>query len=185
SGEAQLADIACSSGFSQNPTATIVARPGAAMLRIAEVSGLEDFRRPPLFSNADIARVGVQLLGLNLGLITVTGSAAAEIAQSRPSSIEFSSDDISKATWKTGATRDLSQSLTLSLINDLDLSVSVARLELDVLNLVKPAITGVLTGVSGVLDGILDNVLAALGVGVGEADIRVTYASCGRPVLVQ
>ena len=35
------------------------------------------------------------------------------------------------------------------------------------------------------LDAIVYNTLLALGIKVGEADIRVSFASCKRPVLVQ
>ena len=49
----------------------------------------------------------------------------------------------------------------------------------------KPAVTALLNSVSVPVDTLLYNTLAALGVGIGQADIRVTGASCGRAVLVQ
>ncbi|WP_206075320.1 pilus assembly protein TadG-related protein [Mesorhizobium tamadayense] len=49
----------------------------------------------------------------------------------------------------------------------------------------KPAVTTLLNSVTAPVDGLVYNVLAALGVHVGEADVRVTGATCGRSVLVQ
>jgi uncharacterized membrane protein len=42
-----------------------------------------------------------------------------------------------------------------------------------------------LNGVTAPVDALVYNVLAALGVRVGEADVRVVGATCGRSVLVQ
>ena len=82
----------------------------------------------------------------------------------------------------------LTQSLTTSLVNNLSLSVKALGLGLDitaVLGTVKPAVVTVLNGVTAPVDDLVYNTLAALGVHVGEADIRVTGATCGRSVLVQ
>ncbi|EHH10083.1 hypothetical protein MEA186_20709, partial [Mesorhizobium amorphae CCNWGS0123] len=89
---------------------------------------------------------------------------------------------------KTVSTKNLTQSLTTSLVNNLSLSVSALGLGIDVsalLGTVKPAVVTLLNGVTAPVDDLVSNTLAALGVHVGEADIRVTGATCGRSVLVQ
>ncbi|TIX95545.1 MAG: hypothetical protein E5V22_35030, partial [Mesorhizobium sp.] len=53
------------------------------------------------------------------------------------------------------------------------------------LGTVKPAVVALLNGVTAPVDELVYNVLAALGVHVGEADVRVMGATCGRSVLVQ
>ena len=53
------------------------------------------------------------------------------------------------------------------------------------LGTVKPAVVALLNSVTAPVDTLLYNVLAALGVSVGQADVRVTGATCGRSVLVQ
>lgn len=53
------------------------------------------------------------------------------------------------------------------------------------LGTVKPAVVGVLSGVTAPVDDLLYNVLSALGDGVGQAEMRITGATCGRSVLVQ
>jgi len=102
--------------------------------------------------------------------------------------LTFSATDIANKTVKTVSTRNISQSLTTSLVNNLSLSVGVLGLGIDLtalLGTVKPAVVTLLNGVTAPVDDLLYNVLSALGVGVGQADVRVTGATCGRAVLVQ
>ena len=116
------------------------------------------------------------------------GSAATAITNNSPTTLTFDATDIANKTIKTVSTRNISQSLTTSLVNNLSLSVNALGLGIDLtalLGTVKPAVVAVLNGVSAPVDDLLYNVLSALGVGVGQADVRVTGATCGRSVLVQ
>ncbi|TJX04914.1 MAG: hypothetical protein E5X43_04740, partial [Mesorhizobium sp.] len=147
-----------------------------------------DFSNPQSFQPAEMAQVSVKLLFLTLNLIGVNGSAAVEIANTDPTILTFNSTDIANKTIKTASTKNLAQSLTTSLVNNLSLSVSALGLGLDVtalLGAVKPAVVTLLNGVTAPVDDLVYNVLAALGVHVGEADVRVIGATCGRAVLVQ
>jgi uncharacterized membrane protein len=65
------------------------------------------------------------------------------------------------------------------------LKVSIGRLTLVSPDLVKKALVDTLGAVTPALDGVLYNLLTAVGVKVGEVDIRVTEVKCQRAVLVQ
>ncbi|CAH2406397.1 Uncharacterized membrane protein [Mesorhizobium escarrei] len=194
SAEAKLTDISCPTGHPDSLKVTIAARPGLASLHLGasdadnSPSAFADFSDPQSFQNAEIAQVSVKLLFLTLNLIGVNGSAAVEIANTDPTILTFNSTDIASKTIKTASTKNLTQSLTTSLVNNLSLSVSALGLGLDVtalLGTVKPAVVALLNGVTAPVDDLVYNVLGALGVRVGEADVRVMGATCGRSVLVQ
>jgi uncharacterized membrane protein len=161
-----------------------------ATVRLAESpdSGFADFSKPQSFHDATIAEVSLKLLLLSLDLLKVNGQAAVEVANLTPTTLVFDSAEIAAAKTKTVSTRNITQSLTLSLINNLSLSVSALGLGIDVtalLGTVKPAVTALLTSVAEPVDTLLYNSLAMLGIGIGQADVRVTDATCGRAVLVQ
>jgi uncharacterized membrane protein len=121
-------------------------------------------------------------------LLRVTGSSAFAVTNMTPTTLTYNATDIASKAIKTVSTKNLTQSLTTSLVNNLSLSVNALGLGLDVtalLSTVKPAVTTLLNGVTAPVDDLLYNVLGALGVHVGEADVRVTGATCGRSVLVQ
>jgi uncharacterized membrane protein len=102
--------------------------------------------------------------------------------------LTFDRSDIDGRKIKTVSTRDAVKSLTTSLVSNLSLSVEAAGFGLDVSSLlgtVKPAVVTTLNAVAEPVDTLLNSVLSLVGVNLGQADIRVTGASCGRSVLVQ
>ncbi|RAZ92914.1 hypothetical protein DPM33_03405 [Mesorhizobium hawassense] len=187
--EAKLTDISCPTGPSSIKV-SIAAQPGvvAAHLADSSASGFADFTRPQSFSDAEIADVSLKLLLINLNLLQINGQSAFSVTNMTPTTLTYSATDIANKTIKTVSTKNLTQSLTTSLVNNLSLSVNALGLGIDVtalLGTVKPAVTTLLNGVTAPVDDLVYNVLGALGVHVGEADVRVTGASCGRSVLVQ
>ena len=174
--EASLADISCESG--SNPKVTIAARPGVAAIRIAEPTrgSLADFSQATPFGPARL---------IKLPLLSVEGQSLVEISNMTPTSLVFDSRDISGKAIKTVSTRNLTQSLTASLVGNLDLDIKVLSLGIGLPALVKSSLTTTLTAVTPAIDTLLASVLSMLGVRVGEADVRVTGASCGRAALVQ
>ncbi|UCI06821.1 pilus assembly protein TadG-related protein [Mesorhizobium sp. B1-1-8] len=183
--EAKLTDISCPTGPSSIKV-TIAAQPGvvAAHLANSNASGFADFSKPQSFSNADITDLKLLLIPL----LQATGSSAFSVTNMAPTNLTFSASDIASKAIKTVSTKNLTQSLTTSLVNNLSLTANALGLGLDVtalLGTVKPAVTTLLNGVTAPVDDLLYNVLGALGVHVGEADVRVTGATCGRSVLVQ
>ncbi|WP_246684700.1 pilus assembly protein TadG-related protein [Mesorhizobium sp. B2-7-1] len=187
--EAKLTDITCPTGPSSIQV-SIAAQPGvvAAHLANSSGSGFADFTKPQSFSDAEIADVSLRLLLINLSLIQINGSSYFNVTNMAPTNLTFNATDISNKAIKTVSTRNLTQSLTTSLVNNLSLTVNALGLGIDLtalLGTVKPAVTTLLNGVTAPVDSLLYNVLGALGIRVGEADVRVTGATCGRSVLVQ
>ncbi|RVD57234.1 hypothetical protein EN828_06125 [Mesorhizobium sp. M2D.F.Ca.ET.185.01.1.1] len=187
--EAKLTDISCPTGPSSIKV-SIAAQPGvvAAHLANSSASGFADFTKPQSFSDAEIADVSLKLLLINLNLLQINGQSAFAATNMAPTTLTYNAADIANKTIKTASTKNLTQSLTTSLVNNLSLSVNALGLGIDVtalLGAVKPAVTTLLNGVTAPVDDLVYNVLGALGVHVGEADVRVTGASCGRSVLVQ
>ncbi|TIW65728.1 MAG: hypothetical protein E5V58_30955, partial [Mesorhizobium sp.] len=120
--------------------------------------------------------------------LQINGSSAFSVTNMAPTNLTFNATEIAAKTMKTVSTKNLTQSLSTSLVNNLSLSVKALGAGLDVtalLGTVKPAVVTVLNGVTAPVDSLVYNVLGALGVHVGEADIRVTGGTCGRSVLVQ
>ncbi|MDX8437958.1 TadG family pilus assembly protein [Mesorhizobium australafricanum] len=187
--EAKLTDISCPTGPSSIKV-SIAAQPGVVEAHLANGSagGFADFTKPQSFSDAEIADVSLKLLLVNLNLLQIKGSSAFSITNMAPATLTYNANDIANKAIKTVSTKNLTQSLTTSLVNNLSLSVNALGLGLDVtalLGTVKPAVTTLLNGVTAPVDDLVYNVLGALGVHVGEADVRVTGATCGRSVLVQ
>ncbi|MGX8009098.1 TadG family pilus assembly protein [Mesorhizobium sp. ORM8.1] len=187
--EARLTDITCPTGPSSIQV-TIAAQPGvvAAHLANSNATGFADFTKPQSFSDAEIADVSLKLLLINLSLIQINGSSYFNITNMTPTNLTFNATDIANKAIKTVSTKNLTQSLTTSLVNNLSLTVTALGLGIDLtalLGTVKPAVVTVLNGVTAPVDSLVYNLLGALGVRVGEADVRVTGATCGRSVLVQ
>ncbi|RWX66436.1 hypothetical protein EN780_15155 [Mesorhizobium sp. M4B.F.Ca.ET.089.01.1.1] len=188
--EAKLTDVSCPTGRPDSLKVTIAAQPGivAAHLADTNANGFADFTKPQSFSDAEIADVSVKLLLVNLSLLQINGSSAFSVTNMAPTNLTFNATEIAAKTMKTVSTKNLTQSLSTSLVNNLSLSVKALGAGLDVtalLGTVKPAVVTVLNGVTAPVDSLVYNVLGALGVHVGEADIRVTGGTCGRSVLVQ
>jgi uncharacterized membrane protein len=187
--EAKLTDITCPTGPSSIKV-SIAAQPGVVEAHLAKssASGFADFTKPQSFSDAEIADVSLKLLLINLNLLQINGQSAFSVTNMTPTNLTFNATDIANKAIKTVSTKNLTQSLTTSLVNNLSLSVNALGLGLDgtaLLGAVKPAVTTLLNGVTAPVDDLVYNVLGALGVHVGEADVRVTGATCGRSVLVQ
>lgn len=192
--EAKLTDISCPTGRPDSLTVSVAAKPGVASLHLAasdadnNPTAFADFSNPQSFSDAQIAKISIKLLLITLDLLGVNGSSALEITNNDPTTLTFNATEIANKTIKTVSTKNLTQSLTTSLVNNLSLSISALGLGLDVtalLGTVKPAVVTLLKGVTAPVDELVYNVLAAVGVHVGEADVRVVGATCGRSVLVQ
>lgn len=170
--EGKLAGIDCTGG----QRVSIAAQPGVAELRIAEVGTMTDFSRSPA---ADPAKI------VQAPLLTVTGSADVKVTNNAPTTLVFTGTDIQKRVIKTASTRDITQSLTKSLLNSLNLDVQILGLGLGLPGPIKQTVSGLLSAATPAVDTLLDSLLLTLGVRVGQADIRVTGISCARAVLVQ
>ncbi|MBA1141349.1 pilus assembly protein TadG-related protein [Mesorhizobium neociceri] len=188
--EAKLTDISCPTGRPESIKVTIATRPGVVEAHLAASSAdgnpgaFADFTKPQSFYNTEIAAVRLLLVPL----LSVKGSAAFAMTNMNSTDLVFNYGDITAKTIKTVSTQNLTQSLTTSLVKNLSLTANVLSLPINLsalLGTVKPAVVALLNSVTAPVDTLVYNVLAALGVSVGQADVRVTGATCGRSVLVQ
>jgi len=189
-GEAKVTGITCPTGRQESIKVTIAARPGIASLKIAETddAGFGNFTKPTSFRDAKIADVKVEILFLSIPLIAVTGSAGVDIGNLNTKTLTFDYTDIKNKTIKQASAENFTQALTQSLINDLKLEITALGLPINVtvlLGVVKQPILNLLGTITAPVDNALYTLLTALGVHVGQADIRVTGATCGQSVLVQ
>ncbi|MBZ9965057.1 TadG family pilus assembly protein [Mesorhizobium sp. BR1-1-2] len=183
--EAKLADISCPTGPGSIKV-TIATRPGIVEGHLGDSSsaGFADFTSKETFSNTEVAAVKL----LIIPVLSVVGSAAFDMANNTPTTLTFNKADIDAKTIRTAYTQNFTQSLTTSLVSDLSLTANLLGLPLNLnslLGFVKPPVVALLNGVAAPVDSLLTNLLGALGVRLGEADVRVTGATCGRAVLVQ
>ena len=188
--EARLAEISCPTGRPESLKVSIGAQPGVASLRLANAgdTGFADFTRPLAFGDATLANVSIKLALIKLDLVAIKGSASATVSDLDATTLDFTERDIRERVYKTATTRDLAQSLTSSLLDNLSLSVDAAGLGINVTSLLGPPkalLMPTLKSASGAIDTLLATVLDTFGVRVGKADVRVTGATCGRSVLVQ
>ncbi|RUX98696.1 hypothetical protein EN991_39405, partial [Mesorhizobium sp. M7A.F.Ca.US.005.03.2.1] len=131
----------------------------------------------------------LNLLLLKIPLLQVKGSAGADVTNVNPTNLVFNKTEIAAKIIKATPTRDLTQTLTASLVNDLSLyvgSLGIIGLDLTaILGVVKQPVLALLKTVTAPVDTLLYSLLDTLGVHLGVADVRVTGATCGRAVLVQ
>jgi uncharacterized membrane protein len=177
SARAHLDDIRCNGGNIADAEVQISARPGVVDAYIGEVpnSAFTSFSAPPTVSAANI---------VSAPLIKATGSAHAGVGNMSDTVLTFDYDDIIEKKAKSTHSQDLAQSLVQSLVKDLQLKVNILGLPLATPAAVSSLIASLLSGVAAPLDGVLNTVLSALGIRIGEADVRVHGVRCDGSVLV-
>lgn len=189
--EARLKSIECPTGRPESLRVTIDTTPGIAELYIADAygSGFADFTRKMMFRAVAIADVSLNILFvIKLDLLKIKGFAHAMMGNDVAIPLTFTQSDIAAKKTKTATTSNYTSSLTSTLIDDLKLSVEPLGLPIDIgwlLGVVKPPVQLALGAVTPVLDKLLYNLLGMLGISLGQADVRVTGATCGRALLVQ
>ncbi|MGH6615486.1 pilus assembly protein TadG-related protein [Sphingomonas sp.] len=176
SAEARLSSIDCSTQASRG--VTIEARPNLGQAAIASVNNtnqLANFQQPVTLSTARI---------LQVLLIGVDARAAINLGQSEPwQTVRFDNAAITAATPKTVSSGSAVQSIAASLVSNIELTPVVGPLSLPLGGLVS-AVGAQLGVLAPVVDGLLNTVTGALGVHLGEADVRVTGMRCGMATLV-
>lgn len=181
--EAKLGAISCPTGQRDSIKVAIDARPGIANLYLAEVdpAKIVNFANPAPRSPARLVQ---------LAAIEITAQAQAEIAAMNYKRLNFSADDIDSGKIRQVSTHPVVTSLAESLFSGLSLEISVGLGVLNIPLITLPPNTTALLGatiraVSPAVDALLGEVLKLLGLSLGQADIRVHGATCGRAVLVQ
>ena len=176
SGTATLNALTCGYPNVVTSTATLGVSPGIVDAWIGNVSAadLKNFSTKPNPPSATLAVVGP---------VTVSGRAHATMANSAPTTVNFSYAEIQAQTKKTVNTTSFLSSLTSSLLGDLSLNVQVAGLGLPIPG-IGGTVTGIISGATAPIDQLLASTLAALGVGLGQADVWVSGLRCDGAVLV-
>lgn len=175
--EARVAGASCPDRDHPNGTAEIAVLPGALELAIGQVTNaqMRDF-------GATLPVTPVRIL--DALLLRISAAAHVEVAQTTPVLLAFSSGDIGTARLKTAKTTTLVTSLGQSLLANLKLEISVLGLGLSPLNVIANALKAAITPIAAPLDSIVNTLLTTLGLGIGEADVRVYGVRCLNPVLV-
>ncbi|WP_011580682.1 TadG family pilus assembly protein [Chelativorans multitrophicus] len=177
--EAKLREVTCSPGGVSR--VAIDARPGILEAWIGQVdpSQLKRFDRKPTVQEVQLATVNLPLLPT----IAVKGRAHLQTADETAQTLIFDKREIEGRVLKTAYSTTLAGPLFSSLLGNLKFNTEPKILG----GVIDPVLTGLsqtLAGFGSVIDPILFNVLTALGVRLGEADIRVNGASCSRATLV-
>jgi uncharacterized membrane protein len=175
-GEARLADITCTAAAGQRPTVHLDVRPGVleAALGTLPPGHFDDFGRPVTVTPAKL----VELTALVLSLAPVTASSHIVSGNDAPVHVRFDHQDIAAGRVKRVATDDVLHSLLTSLLANLQIGGSDPGGALaTVARLLEP--------LAAPLDDLVVEALRQAGIRLGEVDLRVSDAQCGRPVLVQ
>lgn len=186
SGTATLAAISCGTTPATDATVTIDATPAA----ITAYLGSESQTDMTNFSNAVPAPGAATILTasvLNTNVLTVTGSAVADIGSPGPTPLVFTQSQMqaSPPATQTTASTDMLSALSSDLSNSLVLNVDATGLGLTVpAGSLVSGLSSALTPVFQATDGLLDPLLTALGVRVGTMDVTATGVRCGVPALV-
>ncbi|KAA1184798.1 hypothetical protein FP026_05360 [Rhizobium tropici] len=176
--EAKLASISCVGGSMPNAVVGIDAVPGVAEIALGDVdtSAFVNFGSKPRVTPAAI---------IDSLLLKVIASSQVDVANMSPTRVTFQPSEISAGTVKTVSTSTVLTSAVQSLLKNANVSIQVLILTLGTPSAVLGAVADTLSAVTAPVDQLLYNLLGVLGVGVGQADIRVTDARCMQPVLVQ
>lgn len=175
--EAQVSAISCPTADNRSGSAVIAVRPGVLKLTLGDASDeqLRNFGQPLYPARAKL---------IDVLLLKVSGAAQVEVAQTDSIMLNFSSQEIGAGATKTARTRTMVTSLMTSLFNSLDLRIDVGPL-LVPLTLLEGAVRALITPLGPTLDMTLAGVFSTLGLGLGEADVKVFGVRCTAPALVR
>lgn len=158
---------------------TVGTRPGVLDAWIADVT-------PAMMSNVSQPVNPPAAEIVRLPLVSVAGRAHATMRNVAYEPLRFGIEDIERNRIRTATTRDFTSSLTAALVRDLDLQVKALGLGVGLgLGATRNAVANLLSGITAPVDDALASLTGALGIGLGQADVRVGHARCDGAVLVQ
>ncbi len=180
-GRARLKTISCGADPATDARVELAVRPAIGGIHIGKPKNLANWNsfRPPDIEPADVVSL--------LGVLKVGVGATALVSNTADISQWFGTADIRDRVIKTVKTTTPLTSLISSLFSGLTVKASALGLEILVGGLLAPAevaVRGLVSPLGAVLEPVLQSLLNALGVGLGEADMRVHGVRCGAPALV-
>ena len=169
SGEARLKAIDCG-----HKTTALEVKPSIGGLKIGDIDldRLDDFKHPLTVTATNVVLAP---------LFKVTGKSDVAIGGLSWQTVNFTEAEVKSHTVKTVKTNDALAAATTSLLANLDLDVTI----LGALNLglgdgaILAALKPLLEAAAVPLDGLIPSLTDLLGLGVGEADVRVNGLRCG------
>jgi uncharacterized membrane protein len=177
--EAKLNSVTCPSGGPSSARIAVDARPGIANLYLAEV----DRKKLAGFANP-MARSPARLI--QMPLVNISAQAHVEVAEMSYRPLIFKAADIKSRAPKQVSTTQITTSLTKSLLTGLSFNIELPLgIAIGLPSNVTTLLGNALGAATPSLDAVLAQVLSTLGLSLGQADVTVHGASCGRAVLVQ
>lgn len=178
SAEAKLSSIGCGATSADNSvTLSVAPSIGQAAIASLNVAALDDFTTPETLDYAPL---------VNTALIKATGFANTQLGGVTWQEVSFNGSEIAAGTVKTVKTSDLMKSLFSTLLGTLDLKVNLLGLGLGLgKGPVTTALDSTLSTVATPLDGVINSLTGLLGLGLGEADVRVNGVRCNAVALVR
>ncbi len=169
--EAQLTALTCPAPSMPNGAATLAARPGLARLAVGDVTGQD-------LSGVRRARI------LNALLVKAYARALVEIAAPQPIAVPFGSAEIGAGTVKRVSSGAPLTTPMVALLDAMQIDVDLLGIGIGTPSSVRSLLVGLISPVGPMLDTTVATLLEALGLRLGEADMRVHEVFCTRPVLV-
>ena len=188
-GEATLSKITCGFNPATDAQVTIEGQSAAAQAWVGTVSSgaMSNFTSEPTVSPAALVNLSLSILGVNVPVATINGSAEVTVGSPAPTPLVFTQTDIADGTIQTVTSTGMLSTLLGSLSNHLTLSVTLLGGSLSagtILSAVTTPLTTLLAPLFAGLDSLVDTMLTALGIKIGYMDVTVTGVRCGSPVLV-
>jgi uncharacterized membrane protein len=170
-GTAQLAGLSCNALDASSTTATLNVTPGLVNGWIGQVTAAQMLN----YGSEPAVAAGTLV---SLPLVTVTGTANAQVGNITPVQVQFSDSDIQNHVIKSTSTTDFVASLLQGLFTNTALQVNGVAIPG-----LPQAVMGVLNGAATPVDQVVSGVLQTAGVSVGQASTWIDGARCGAAML--
>lgn len=174
--EARIVSATCPTATAQG-SATIAVTPGVVTLALGDLPDhvFRDGEASPLQRSARL---------IDALLLRVTGTAGIRVAQTQPLRLDFSASEIAQGAQKTARTQTMVTSLAATLLSGMTIDVDILGLGLSTSSIISQAVRTLVMPLAPTLDMTINAVFSTLGLGMGEADVRVYGVRCHRAVLV-
>lgn len=175
SAEGRVSGIVCPTAATRSVGVEARTNPGLAAIGTVDPSTLGDFTQPVTTSRVNV---------IDTPLIDVASHTTANLGAVEPwQPLTFNHDQIANGTIQTVRSSTIVGGVAASLLSHPNLTVYLAGIPVPLSPLIAPVGT-VLATAATPIDQLLNLVTGTLGVGIGEADLRVTGLRCGMSVLV-
>lgn len=177
SARATLAQVQC--GFPRKAVSVklnVTPSPGTASIASVTPASFSNLSTPMVLSPAVIASVPL--------ILTLRAQTSVALASGAAQAVTFNNTEITAHTIKTVSSNSLVRGVAASLIGQMQLTPTILGILTINLSLLTAAIGNVLALAAPALDGLLNQLTALLGLGIGQADVRVDGVRCGAPMLI-